>query len=230
VRRVGDRRPGGGLEYWGGGVAVVEVAIHSGRVPGRFRVEVVRSPAGEAFAETTPDVERLLAGREQFQQTLLASAVAARQIMTPAERVVRDTGRVLFDALLGTGEVASRYQASMALADTSGEELRVVLRLDAPELAGLPWEAMYDPGVGGYVCRQHQLIRHIPVAAVPPPLAVDGPLRILGVVSAPRGLPVLDTGQERRRWPAAAWARSPRCSSRSPARRRWRLPAGSMPH
>jgi CHAT domain/WD domain, G-beta repeat len=178
-------------------VGVVEVAIGPGRVPGRVRVEVVRSPAGEASAEASLDIDGLLARRDQFQQTLLASAVATRQVLSPAERAVRETGRMLFDALLGAGEVAGRYRASMALADERGEDLRVVLRLDAPELAGLPWEAMYDPGAGGYVCRQHQLVRHVPVAAVPPPLSVHGALRILGVIAAPRGLPMLDVGRER---------------------------------
>ena len=72
-----------------------------------------------------------------------------------------------------------------------------MLRLDVPELAALPWEAMYDPGTGGYVCRQHQLVRHVPVAAVPPPLEIHLPLRVLGVVSAPRGLPALDSAKER---------------------------------
>ena len=76
------------------------------------------------------------------------SGVPARQVLTSAERAVRDMGQALFTALLGTGEVAGLYRASAALADAKEEELRIVLRLDAPELAGLPWEAMYDPGVG----------------------------------------------------------------------------------
>ena len=63
--------------------------------------------------------------------------------------MVRETGQALFAALLGAGEVAGRYRASAALADERDEDLRIVLRLDAPELAGLPWEAMYDPGTGG---------------------------------------------------------------------------------
>jgi hypothetical protein len=58
--------------------------------------------------------------------------------------------------------------------------LRVVLRIDTPALAGLPWEAMYDAAVGGYVCRRDQLIRHVPVASVAAPLTVRPPLRILG--------------------------------------------------
>jgi hypothetical protein len=122
------------------------------------------------------------------QQTLLVSAVPTRRLLTREENVVRAAGQALFAALLGTGEVAGRYQASAALADRQGEDLRIVLRVDAPELAGLPWEAMYDDGTGGYVCRQHQLVRHVPVAAVPPPLETRLPLRVLGVISAPRGL------------------------------------------
>jgi hypothetical protein len=175
---------------------VVEVAIGYGDSPRRFRVGV-RSPAGEASAEASLDAGLLLRGRAQFQETLLVSGVAARQVLTEAERGVRETGRALFAALLGSGEVAGRYRASAALAEERDEELRIVLRLDAAELAGLPWEAMYDPGTGGYVCRQHQLVRHVPVAAVPPPLAVRLPLRVLGVVSAPRGLMALDSARER---------------------------------
>jgi CHAT domain len=178
-------------------VSVVEVAVGSGGAPGKFRVEVVRSPAGEASAEVSLNADTLLAGRAQFQQTLLVSGVATRQVLTEAERSVRETGQALFAALLGTGEVAGRYRASAALAEERDEELRIVLRLEAAALAGLPWEAMYDLGTGGYVCRQHQLVRHIPVAAVPPPVAVRLPLRVLAVVSAPRGLAVLDSGRER---------------------------------
>lgn len=84
----------------GDGVSVVEVAIGSGRTPGRFRAEVVHSAAGEASAEVNPDAEMLLAGREQLQQTLLASGVVARQVLSAAERVMREAGQ-LFGSLLG---------------------------------------------------------------------------------------------------------------------------------
>ena len=55
---------------------------------------------------------------------------------------------------------------------------------------------MYDQAAGAYVCRQDQLVRHVPVASVPAPLRVRPPLRILGVVSSPRGLPALDVDKE----------------------------------
>ena len=177
-------------------VTVIEVAIGPGQVPGMFRVEVVASAAGEASAEVGLDVDSLLARRGLLQQAVLASAVPSRRVLPETEQPVRDVGEVLFAGLLGTGEVAGRYRASAAVAAMRGEGLRVVLRIDTPALAGLPWETMYDQAAGGYVCRQDQLVRQVPVASVPMPLRVRAPLRILGVVSSPRGLPALDVDKE----------------------------------
>ena len=161
-----------------------------------FRVEVVASPAGEASATVELDADSLLARRGLLQQAVLASAVPSRRVLPETEQPVREVGQVLFAGLLGTGEVAGRYRAAAAVAAERGEGLRVVLRIDTPALAGLPWEAMYDQAAGAYVCRQDQLVRHVPVASVPAPLQVRPPLRILGVVSSPRGLPALDVDKE----------------------------------
>jgi restriction system protein len=176
---------------------VIELAIGPDQTAGTFRVEVLRSPAGEAAAVIALDVDGLAARREQLEQAVLASAVASRAILPPTERLVRGVGETLFEALMGSGEVAGRYRASAALAAERGQGLRVVLRIDTPTLAGLPWEAMYDADVGAYVCRRDQLVRQVPVAAVAPPLTVRPPLRILGIVSSPRGLAQLDAEKER---------------------------------
>ena len=175
---------------------VIEVAIGPGGAPGRFRVEVVASPAGEASATVELDADGLLARRGMLQQAVLASAVPSRRVLPVTEQPVREVGELLFAGLLGTGEVAGLYRAAAAVAAERGEGLRVVLRLGTPALAGLPWEAMFDQGAGMYVCRQDQLVRHVPVASVPAPLRIRPPLRILGVVSSPRGLPPLDVDKE----------------------------------
>ena len=73
-----------------------------------------------------------------------------------------------------------------------------MVRIDDPFLARLPWEAMYDDASGAYVCRRDQLVRHVSVASVVTPLAVDLPLRILAVVSSPDGPDELDMAAERR--------------------------------
>ena len=179
-----------------GAVTVIEVAIGPGGAPGVFRVEVVASPAGEASATVELDADALLARRGLLQQAVLASAVPSRRVLPETEQPVREVGQALFAGLLGAGEVAGRYRAAAAVAAERGEGLRVVLRIDDPALAGLPWEAMYDQAAGAYVCRQDQLVRHVPVASVPAPLRVRPPLRILGVVSSPRGLPPLDVEKE----------------------------------
>ena len=177
-------------------MTVIEVAIGPGGAPGMFKVEVVASPVGEASATVELDAESLLARRGLLQQAVLASSVSSRRVLPETEQPVREVGELLFAGLLGTGEVAGRYSAAAAVAAERGEGLRVVLRIDTPALAGLPWEAMYDQAAGAYVCRQDQLVRHVPVASPPAPLRVRPPLRILGVVSSPRGLPPLDVEKE----------------------------------
>jgi CHAT domain len=176
----------------------IEVAITPSGAPGSFRVEVVASAAGEAsIAAVRLDANGLLARRGLLQQAVLASTVPSRRVLPETEVLLRKAGEELFAALLGTGEVAGRYRAASALAAAAGEALQVVLRIDTPELAGLPWEAMYDQAAGAYVCRQNQLVRHVPVASVPARLHVEPPLRILGVISSPRGLRPLDVERER---------------------------------
>jgi hypothetical protein len=137
-------------------VTVIEVAIRHSGMPGIFQVEIVASPAGEASVTVELDVDALLARRGQLQQAVLASAVSSRRVLPETERPVREIGQVLFTALLGTGEVAGRYRAAAALAAERGQGLRVLLRIESPALAALPWEAMYDEVAGAYVCRQYR--------------------------------------------------------------------------
>jgi hypothetical protein len=179
-----------------GPMSVFEVGIGAG-AGGKFRVDVVRSPAGEASASVRLDVPGMAGRRVQVQQALLASAITARRVPSATEQVIREVWQDLFRALLGTGEVAALYRASRAVTAERGQKLRLVVRIDSPQLAGLPWEAMYDEHLGTYVCRVGELVRHVPVPAVPAPLQVQVPLRILAVVSSPRGLPLLDADKER---------------------------------
>jgi restriction system protein len=171
------------------------VTIVPGQVLGMYRV-MVRSPAGEASAEVPLDVPALLERRPQLQNAVLASAAVSRSLISATERPIRETGLSMFSALLGSGDVAGRYRASAALAASSDQGLRIILRMDDPRLAGLPWEAMYDEVVGAYVCRRDHLVRSVPVAAVAASLTVRPPLRILGIVSSPRGLAALDAQAE----------------------------------
>jgi hypothetical protein len=166
-------------------VNVFEVAIGAaGTSAGMFRVEVVRSSVGETSTVVKVDVAALAAHRAEVQQALLASATRVRRMVPAAERLVQQIGQDLFTALLGTKEVASRYRSAAAVATDRGERLRVVVRIDSPLLAGLPWEAMYDQALGATCAEQLVSRCRCPLL----PAAGPAPLRIMA--SSPRDLAI----------------------------------------
>ncbi|WP_197514500.1 CHAT domain-containing protein, partial [Mycobacterium sp. E342] len=104
----------------------------------------------------------------------------------------------MFETLF-SGPVLGSYRASLGVAQQRGEPLRVVLRLTAPQLAALPWEALFDAEIDAYICRKEPLVRHVPAPFTPEPLKVTPPLRVLGLVASPRGMPALDVAAEQER-------------------------------
>jgi tetratricopeptide (TPR) repeat protein len=174
-----------------------EAEVGAGHLPGEYLVRVVRSAAGgEPVAKLALDVEGLLNQRRQLEETVLSSSVAARRIIPQAEQPLRQFGQQLFEALFAAGPVHGAYRASLGAVQGLGSPLRVVLRLTAPELAALPWEALFDPETETYLCRREPLVRHVPAPYTREPLEVVPPLRILGLVASPKGLPALDVEVE----------------------------------
>jgi outer membrane protein assembly factor BamB len=174
----------------------IELEIGAGSSAGSYSVRVIHAAAGgEPTGALELDVNEVLARRELLETTLLASAVARRSVPA-AEQPVREVGQQLFQALF-SGPVYGMYRASLGMAQQQGKRLRVVLRLTAPELAALPWETLFDPEIDAYLCRQEPLVRHVPAPYTADPVEVRPPLRILGLVSSPRGLPLLDVEAEK---------------------------------
>src|SRR3712207_4728345 len=68
-----------------------------------------------------------------------------------------------------------------------------------PELSALPWEFIYEPE-GDYLVLSSTtpLVRYLDLPQRAEQLAVSPPLRILGMVASPRGLPSLDVEHEKR--------------------------------
>ena len=182
----------------------IELELAAGSEPGEYSVRVVQAPAGgNASGVFRLDVDGILERRTELESTVLASAVAARRTTPVAELPVRGVGQQLFQALF-TREVYGTYRASLGAAQHSGQQLRVVLRLAAPELAALPWEMLFDPETETYLCQTEPLLRHIPAPDYHlKPLEIVPPLRILGLVAAPRDLPSLDGEAEKRHLAAA---------------------------
>ncbi len=73
------------------------------------------------------------------------------------------------------------------------------LRIQAPELAVLPWEYLYDAQQGEYVClsANTSLVRYLELPQPVQELRVAPPLRILGLIANPSDLEPLDVEQEK---------------------------------
>jgi len=177
----------------------IELAIEPGVEPGTYIVRVLRSVGGGEPSQTINlDVDELVALRPHVEASILSSSVSTRRIMSDTEAAVQDIGVRLFEAIF-TGEIRTAYRTSAAVAAERGTGVQIALRLDAPGLAALPWEALFDSETQAYLCLKEPLVRHVPAPHSPPALTLRPPLRILGMISSPAGLPALDVEAERSR-------------------------------
>jgi len=177
----------------------IELEIGPGPEPGAYVVRVLRSVGGGEPVETiTLDVDELVSQRPQVEASILSSSVSARRIMSDTEAAVQEVGVRLFDATFA-GDIRTAYRTSAAVAAERGKGVQIALRLDAPGLAALPWEALFDPETQAYLCLKEPLVRHVPAPFSPPALTITPPLKVLGMISSPAGLPVLDVEAERGR-------------------------------
>ena len=178
---------------------VMELEIGPGPESGSYVVHVLRSVGGGEPSQTiTLDLDELVARRPLLEATVLSSSVSARRVMSDTEAVVQEVGRRLFESTF-SGAVRTAYRTSMAVASERGTGVQIALRLTAPGLAALPWETLFDAETGAYLCRKEPLVRHVPAPHAAAALAIEPPMRVLGMISSPRGLPALDIDGERER-------------------------------
>jgi hypothetical protein len=176
--------------------SVIELEVTAAAAEGSYTVRVVR-PASDEHATMTMqlDAQAFITSRDDLETAVLASAVAGRRILSPGEQRLRTVGTELFDALF-SGPVGETYRASANAANLRGERLQVVLRLDVPGLAAIPWESMYDRQNDEYIGLTDPVIRHIPSVDAEP-LAIIAPLKVLVLVASPDGMTALDVEAER---------------------------------
>jgi CHAT domain len=163
-----------------------------------YRAAVLQSPAGESETTFTlpfseKDLEILI-----LQVFRLTTRRTVRAIASPQMKDVRSFGGHLYESLF-SGPVMTCLLRSMDEADRQGAGLRVRLRLgDAPSLANIPWEFLYDSSSDGFLCLSDQtpLVRYIDLPQRVEPLAATPPLRMLCLISSPSGYPPLDVEHE----------------------------------
>jgi hypothetical protein len=179
---------------------IFELRIGATDVPGTFRVEVLRSEGGTPEGRLVLDTDSILNRRGELENAVLASGVQRRRGRASAvEAPLREVGQQLFEALFNK-RVYGAYRASMGAVQNKQGQLQVMLHVTEPELAALPWEALYDPEISAYLCLNEPLVRCVESPYTPsPPLKVKPPLRILGLVASPGDLPELAVEVEKRR-------------------------------
>jgi hypothetical protein len=173
---------------------------------GAYPVSVLRSPAGEPRGELRPPFTGLeLQTRLQaIEIALLKSSGERRRILAPEDRAVQEFGQALFDGLI-SGDVRSCYDVSRSMALRDGRGLRIRLRIEPPELAVLPWEFLYDPRQGEFLCLSTftPVVRYLDLPGSIAPVELTPPLRILAMAATPDDQAPLNVERERRRVAAA---------------------------
>lgn len=132
------------------------------------------------------------------KDAVVASSAIVRREPTADEQPVQQLGRALFNALMAD-DVRVLFGVSSQQARQQEVPLRLVLRIQPPELARLPWEFLFDPGQKDYVGLLMPLVRYPQVPDPIRPLNVAPPLRILGMVARPGDRDTLDVEGEQRR-------------------------------
>ncbi len=180
---------------------------------GRYQARVTDSPLGE-----TPSVHFALPFDATTLENLLLKLdpgrTGTRRVgSNPMQQAAMDFGGPLYQAIF-TGDLGVAWTRSLdRVRSENAGGLRLRLRLnDAPAIAGLPWELLYDARSNSFIAQSERtpLVRFLDVPEVPKPMAVDGPLRVLAIISSPTDLDELDVEAE---WTRLRDALSPRLSA-----------------
>ncbi len=167
---------------------------------GRYPLTVLHSPAGETsgtmhFPFDTLALQNKL---QAIELALLKAGTIRRNVSLDDRKPVSDFGVELFDALM-VDSVRETFRRSLDRAHDEGKGLRLQLRIDAPEMAVLPWEFLFDPKEEEFVCLSTDtpLVRYLAVDRPTEPLTVEAPLAILGMIASPSDRPALDVESEK---------------------------------
>ncbi|HEX5726565.1 MAG TPA: CHAT domain-containing protein, partial [Longimicrobiaceae bacterium] len=164
---------------------------------GGYQAHVLSSPAGEArgdFAAPFSDLEL-----ENFRLRIGMPRAGFRRVDSPEMESLKSVGGRLFEAVFND-EVRVCLRGSLARAREEGKTgVRVRLRLnDAPELAALPWEYLYDRSQNQFLSLSVQtpVVRYLELPDSGRPAEVQSPVRVLVMISSPHDHPQLEVERE----------------------------------
>jgi CHAT domain len=164
---------------------------------GTYRARVMGSPAGESSS-----IEFDLPSGLELENFLLKLGRprrgSVRGVGNPEAAPLKAFGGRLYDSVF-QGEVREILMRSLSEASREGAGLRLRLRFGgSSKLAELPWEFLYDLRRNRFLALSHHtpLVRFLELPDPPHGLTVQGPLRILVMISGPRDYAELDVEQE----------------------------------
>jgi CHAT domain len=161
-----------------------------------YEGRVVESPVGE-----TAEVRFVLPFSDlDLERFLLRIGHARRRVRSAdSQRLaeIRDFGGALFDAVF-RDEIVSCLRRSLDRVEGEDKGLRIRLRLPGNRLTDVPWEFLYDRATGRFLCLSEHtpVVRYIELPESLLRVQVNGPLRMLVVISSPSDYPQLDVEQE----------------------------------
>lgn len=191
-----------------------------------YNAEVRSSPAGTT--DKVPlnfqflRVESAEGWVERLEEAILEGGGDHAGPGSSQEKFLRDFGSLVFHSVFDNAQIANCFRSSMnivrAKSDFAG--LRLRFGLESPELALLPWEYLFDESIVDagapqtYLCLHDvsPLVRFVRMNGPVKSSRIDGPLRILGMISNPNipGRKHLDIGAERLGLEAAIRKSEPR--------------------
>jgi hypothetical protein len=122
----------------------------------------------------------------------------ARGVDSEEIDVAREFGALLFDQLTAHDEIRSVYRSARRAAERANRPMRITLSLtDAPGLASIPWELLYESPKFLAQSSRTPIVRYLEVDTESRPLPVDFPLHVLGMVSRPDGFDPIDAEAEK---------------------------------
>lgn len=124
-------------------------------------------------------------------------AAAIRRVVTgddPDYDDMTDLGDHLW-TLLFPGPVQKIFTERFELAVDQGRTLRVLLELDSPELAVIPWEMLRWNGMHVFA-REDMAFARAPLTPERPAMSADAPLRVLVVIGDPGQAAALEVDKE----------------------------------
>jgi tetratricopeptide (TPR) repeat protein len=151
------------------------------------------------------DLKIELSGQEYSVQVLSSPAGEARAAVAATAFAQLDSGSApqtigeqLYEAVF-RDEIRECLRRSIDEAARRGMGLRIRLRLaDAPELANLPWEYLYDRSRDAFLALSSEtpLVRYLDLPEPPRDLQGEPRLRVLAVIASPEGYAPLDIEHE----------------------------------